>query len=84
VKDMYLTPKSKDVEKAFDRLTKFPVVKVEPRVAMDISRYKKIRYLRNNDSIFIGEDRAKRKSIIFIPPPSKLSKNNGKFFFNYR
>ena len=81
---MYLTPKSKEVEKAFDRLVKFPAVKVEPRIAMDISRYKKIRYLRSNNNIFIGEDRAKRKSIIFIPPPNKLSKNKGKFFFNYR
>ena len=81
---MYLTPKSKEVERIFDRLMKFPVVKVDPRIAMDISRYKKIRFLRSNDNIFIGEDRAKHKSIIFIPPSVKLSKNNGKFFFNYR
>ena len=39
---------------------------VDTRVAMDFSRNKKIRYLRELGGIHIGNDRKKNKSIIYI------------------
>jgi len=81
---MYLTPKNKEVEKAFDRLLKFPVIRIDPKLSQSISRYREIRYLREKDNIFIGRDHVKGKSIIFISPSVKLKKNNGKFFFGFK
>jgi len=74
---MYVYPKSKEMEKIFNRLLRYPVVKVNPKIAQAFSRQKKIRYLSNKEQIFI------RKGIISIPDSSKLTKKNGKFYFKY-
>ena len=39
---------------------------VDTRLAMDFSRNKKVRYLRELGGIYIGNDRKKNKSIIHI------------------
>ena len=81
--NMSFLPKDKDVEKIFDRLTRYPVVRIDPRLTQAISRHKKIRYLRNLDYIYFGMDRIKSKSIIGLPPQIKLKKENGHFIFRY-
>ena len=77
-------PKNKEIERIFDRLTKYPGVSLEPRLALDIGRNKTIRYLRNNNLIFIANDRRIHKSIIFFPPNIKIKKDakGKKFFFD--
>jgi hypothetical protein len=75
---MYLTTKNKEIEKIFNRLTRYPVLKVDPILAQAFSRHKKIRYLSRNGNIFI------RKGVISIPDTGKLVKKNSKYFFKYR
>lgn len=76
-------PKSKEIENIFDRLVKNGATELKPRLALDISRCKKIRYLREKNNIFIGLDRIKHKSIIYLPPSIKVLKKGKKFFFEY-
>lgn len=80
---MFIKPKSKEIEKIFDRLVKHTATSVSTRTAIDLARNKKIRYLRSIDNIFIGNDRIKNKSIIYIPPNVKLKKKDDKFLFFY-
>jgi len=75
---MYLTTKNKEIEKVFNRLTRYPVVKVDAKLAQAFSRQKKIRYLSRNGNIYI------RKGIISIPDTGKLIKKSNKYFFKYR
>lgn len=74
---MYINPKSKEIQKIFDRLVRYPVVKVDPKMAQSFSRQKKIRYLSKNGDIYI------RKGIISIPDGRKLLKKQGKYVFEY-
>ena len=69
--DIYI--KNKEMEEILNKLSKYPVIKVNPRVAQSLSRHKKIRYLSEKNNIFI------RKGIISIPSNVKI-KNNGKIF----
>lgn len=78
-----LKTKNKEIEHIFDRLTKYPVVRCDSNMSMSLGRNKKIRYLREMDLIFLGQDRTKRKGIVGIPPQVKIKKNNGSFFFYF-
>jgi len=73
----HFIPKDKEVEHTFEKLINYPVVRVKPTLAQNISRHKKIRYLSSCDNIWI------RKGLIGISPKVKI-KRNGKgfdFFF---
>jgi len=78
-----ISPKNKEIENVLDRLIGYPVARCPPELGMSLGRNKKIRYLREKDYIFIGQDRNKRKSIISIPHKVKIKKRNGKFFFEF-
>ena len=77
-------PKNKDVEKYFDRLTKYPVIRIDPRIAQTIGRYKDIKFLRKENKIFFALDRPKRKSIMGISEDVNITKKNGRFIFKYK
>ncbi len=44
---------------------------IDTFLARTLVKDKKIRYLREKEHIFIGLDRNKNKSIVFIPPNKK-------------
>ena len=76
-------PKNKEIEHIFDRLTHYPGVSIDTRLALDIGRHKEIKFLRKNNLVFIANDRKRHKSIIFFPPNVKVKKKddtNGFFF----
>lgn len=74
---MYWYPPNKEISNVFDRLTRYPVVKVNPKIAQNISRCKKIRYLSYHDHINI------RKGIISLPEETKLFKKGKCFDFKF-
>ena len=74
---MFFLPHNPKVKHTFDRLTKYPVLNVDPKLAQIISRYKKIRYLSSNHNIWI------RKGIIGLPPKVKVKRNGNGFEFFY-
>lgn len=76
--DYGIFPKNKALEKYLEQLTKKDTVVVPPRIAMDFSRMKPIRYYREKGNILIANDRNSHKSIIHIRN-GKLKKN-GKGF----
>lgn len=65
---MRLFPSSKEIENICDRLTRYPVVKVNSKKAQAFSRNKKIRYLSYNNGIFI------KGGIISLPENTKIKK----------
>jgi len=74
-------PKNKEIEHIFDRLVKYPVVRVNPILAQTVSRYKKIR--------FINQDKKHKKiyingGIIGLSPKVKLKKNGDGFLFEFK
>ena len=76
---MYFDPKNKEIEKIFERLTKYPLIKVDSHTAQTISRYKKIRYLnqnRKNPLIYIN------KGIVGLNPKLKIKRKGKGFDFN--
>ena len=81
---MYFKPKNKEIENIFDRLVKYPAASIDTQLARNLSRYNKIKYLRDIDNIYFGLDRNKHKSIVFIPHTVKIQKKNGKFYFSYK
>ena len=74
---MFFLPNNPRVQHIFDRLTKYPVLNIDPELAQTISRYKKIRYLSSNKNIWI------RKGIIGLPPKVKVRRNGKGFEFFY-
>ena len=71
---MYLKPKDKEIEKVFDRLMKYPVLRTKR--SQDISRYKVVRILnsdRKNPAIYIS------KNIVGLSPNIKISKKGNRF-----
>ncbi len=70
-------PNNPKVKHIFDRLTKYPVLDIDPEIAQTISRYKKIRYLSSHQNIRI------RKGTIWIPPNVKIKRNGNGFEFFY-
>jgi len=64
------------MDKVLGKLTKYPVVKVDPRTAQAISRNKKIRYLSKNGNIYI------RQGIVSIPHKVKIKKSKNGYSFN--
>jgi len=74
---------NKEIEDLFNRLSKYPIIRVPPDIGMSLGRNKKIRYLREKDLIFLGQDRNKRKSIVGIPPKVKIKRVNGGFSFEF-
>jgi len=72
---MFFMPKNLEVYHTFDRLTQYPFVEVDPKLAQVISRHKKIRFLSNNKNILI------RKGVIGIPPKVRITKNGKGFNF---
>jgi len=81
--NLSFVPKNKEVQEVFERITKYPTIRIDPKLAQTISRHKKIRYLREYDYIYIGMDRIKGKSIISLPPSVKVKKNKNGFIFKY-
>ena len=74
-------PKNKEIEKVFDSLIDRSTVVVKPRIAMDLSRYRGIRYYREKGNIVIAHDRNLHKSIIHLLNGKKLTKKKNKYFF---
>jgi hypothetical protein len=75
---MYFKPKNDEIYHIFERLTKYPVVKVNPKLAQQIGRYGKIRYLSKNNNIWI------KKGIIGLPPQIKIKKKGNGFDFYFK
>ena len=70
---MYFKTKNPEIYKIFENLIDYPITKVDPRIAQDLSRYKKIRYLSRKDKIWI------KKGIIGVPKQMKIKKKNNGF-----
>ena len=71
---MYLFPKDKEIEKIFDRLMKYPVIRTKR--SQDISRYKTVRMLnhdRKNPGIYI------KGNIVGLSPKVHIDKIGKKF-----
>lgn len=68
-------PKNEEIEKIFKRLAHDGAVFTNPRIAMDLSRHKKIRELRKQNRFFIGQDRRKHKSILFYSGKIQIDEN---------
>lgn len=64
------------IDKVLNKLTKYPVVKVDPRTAQAISRNKKIRYLSKNGNFYI------KKGIVSIPHKVKIKKSKNGYSFD--
>ncbi len=73
-----IKPRSAEIEHILDRLTKYPLVKVDTKLSQELSKYKKIRYLSKLDNIYI------KKGIIGIPPQVKLKRKGNLFYFEYK
>lgn len=70
--------KNKEINHAIDRLSKYPIIKIDPKLAQILSRHKKIRYLSYKDVFWI------RKGIVGYPPKLKIRKNdNGTYLFEF-
>ena len=74
---MYLKPKSKEIEKLFDRLSKYPFQTVEPKIAQSLSRYKKIRRLNDPKPRIVI-----RKGTVGLKPNVKIRKTKKGFKFD--
>jgi len=72
-------PKSQEIEKILERLTKNVATYTNHTVARDLCRFKEIRYLREKDQLYVGLDRRKDVSIIFVKKP--LTKKGNGFVF---
>jgi len=68
-------PKNEEIEKIFRRLAHDGAAFTSPRMAVDLSRHKKIRALRQQDKFFIGQDRRKHKSILFYNGKIRIDEN---------
>lgn len=62
-------PKDKDIVNLLSRLEKDRAAIINFNVAKQFSRYKQIRVARAKDHIYIGMDRRKGKSVIFMKKP---------------
>ena len=71
------TTKNKDIEKLLDRLTKYPVAKVDPKLCQTLARHKKIRYLSDLDNIYI------KKGIVALPPQIHIERKGNHFLFKF-
>jgi len=72
-------PKDKEIEKILDRLTKNNATYTNHTTTRDLCRFKQIRYLREKDKLFVGLDRRKGVSIIYVKK-LLIKKGNGFFF----
>jgi len=57
----------KEIERAFKRLTKQSATTLDPLLSPRLCRNKNIKQFRTNGDIFIGKDRRKNKTIVFLP-----------------
>jgi hypothetical protein len=73
---MYIRNPSKELDDILNRLKKYPVLKVNPKTAQAISRYKSIRRLSEKNHIWI------RKGIISLPPNVKVKKNKKGYYID--
>ena len=73
---MVFVPKDDKIKNLLDRLTKEQGAYTTFDNAKQLSRYKQIRDMRAEDKIFIGMDRKKGVSVIFVKNPIK-KKGNG-------
>jgi len=74
---MYWYPPNKKINNIFDRLSRYPVVKVDPKISQSISRCKKIRYLSYHNKIHI------KKGIISLPEETKIFKKGNGYDFKF-
>jgi hypothetical protein len=66
-----------ELDKVFKRVLKDNAASTDTQLAGTLAKHKKIRHLRKKNMIFIGLDRNKRKSVVFMPPdckPKKITK----------
>ena len=63
-------PKSKEVERLFERLTRYPLQMVDPKVAQSLSRYKSIRCLNRPEKHIVIS-----KGVVGLKPNVKVRKS---------
>jgi len=71
----------KELDKIFKRVMKDNAASIDTNIARNLSKNKKIRYLREKNRMYIGLDRNKKKSVVFIPPQYKPKKTKRGYFF---
>ena len=69
------------MDKVFKRLLRDNATSIDTGLARNLSKNKKIRYLREKNRLFIGLDRNKKKSIVYIPSEFKPKKTKQGYFF---
>lgn len=67
-------PKDDEIMKLLSRLEKDRAAIINFNMAKQFSRYKQIRIARAKDNIYIGMDRRKGKSIIFMKKPLQIGR----------
>lgn len=86
-----LRPRTEEIHKLMERLIKldnpkYPKsVRITPNIAESLSKYKTIRQLYDMDLCDIArKTRGKRRSILYIPPHVKITKKEGRYWFDFR
>jgi hypothetical protein len=73
---MVFFPKDQNIRNILERLEKNNATCTDYNTAKQLSRFKQIRELRRKDTLFIGNDHKKNKSIIMSTKPIRR-KGNG-------
>jgi hypothetical protein len=68
---MVFNPKDNHIKSILERLEKDKATFTDFKSAKQFSRYKNIRDMRKRDEIYIGMDRKKKVSVIFVTRPIK-------------
>jgi len=75
--------KTDEIDKILERLSKVSVARVDSKFAQSFCKNKAIKQLRDKDNLFVGWDKKKRTSILYIPHRVKIRKKGSKYFFDY-
>jgi len=68
---MVWIPTDPRIKNLLDRLERDRATETDYDIAKQLSRYKQIRNMRNNEQLYIGMDRKMNKSVIFAKKPIK-------------
>lgn len=74
--------KNKEYANLMDRLIKDSATCVNTRIATDFCRIKSIKTLRKKNYLYVGNDRKKNKTIIYLTN-NNVRKNGKKYFFDF-
>jgi len=81
--NVWFTSHDPKIMNIMEKLVNRPAIKIDTDLAKTLSRYKKIRLLREKNHLFIGWDRDKRISILFRPPNVNLKRKGNGYLWDF-